>query len=230
MSIEDRAQEELRERHAPAFVRVAADLMTNHPPPRYVIDRLVPRGVVTLLGAHGGAGKSVLGLTFAAHVACGRTWAGQGIDRGRAVIVTLEDPASLVNFRLQRIVEAYALDANDVAGNVVILDGTESGAALAGETREGGVTTLGHTAAMEELRDAAHGATLIIVDNASDGFDANENDRRMVRAFVRRLASIARENNSGLILLAHIDKMAARHGGAGNTYTGRPGTTRRAHA
>jgi len=37
------------------------------PPTRYVVDSILPRGHVTLLGGHGGSGKSLLGLIIAAH-------------------------------------------------------------------------------------------------------------------------------------------------------------------
>lgn len=221
-SIEEIAQRQLDTNRSgsSAFVRVPTNLAVDHPAPTYVVDQWVPRNVVTLLGAHGGAGKSVFALILAAHVACGRTWADFGIDRGRVVYVTLEDPGSILNYRLRRIVDQYELDHAAITEGLVILDGTKSGAALAGEVRDEGTTRLGHTAAMDELRDAAKGAGLIVVDNASDGFDANENDRRMVRGFVRRLAQLARENNAGLVLLAHIDKAAARNGSAGNSYSG----------
>jgi hypothetical protein len=199
---------------------VTTDLTTELPPPAHVIDRLVPRGVVTLLGAHGGAGKSVLALTLAAHVATGRTWAGLGIDQGHAVFCSLEDPGALVNFRLRRIAEAYGLDPDTIAANLSILDGSDADAALAGEQREEGVNRLTFTAASQDLWQLASGSSLIVVDNASDAADFNENDRRLVRRFVRMLAQMARENDAGLILLAHIDKAAARSGSSGNTYSG----------
>lgn len=82
----------------------------------------------------------------------------------------------------------------DCMGNVLILDGSDADAALVGEVRENGVSRLGFNVAAESLRTAAKGCSLIVVDNASDAYDANENDRRLVRGFVRLLAQIAREN------------------------------------
>jgi hypothetical protein len=102
----------------------------------------------------------------------------------------------------------------------VVLDGTDGEACLAVEQTDRGRTALAFTTAMQELEEAARGARLIVIDNASDAFDANENERRMVRAFIRRLRVIAKENSAGLILLAHVDKQAARMGGAGNSYSG----------
>lgn len=227
-SLESRAVAELRSRQTKSASQtqeyglclVPTNLDADQSSPEHVINHLVPRGVVTLLGAHGGAGKSVLALTLAAMVATGRTWAELGIDKGKALFVSLEDPAALVNFRLRRIADAYDLDRAVVTENVLILDGSDADAALVGEIRENGVSRLGFNVAAETMRQAATGCSLIVIDNASDAYDANENERRLVRGFVRLLTKIARENNAGMILLAHVDKFAARNGAQGNTYSG----------
>ncbi|MBN8480410.1 MAG: AAA family ATPase [Xanthomonadales bacterium] len=189
-------------------------------PPRFVVDTLVPSGTVTLLGAHGGSGKSLLALTIAAHVAAGSPWAGFDVAGGPAAFVSLEDPAELMLYRLRKIVTEYRLQADDVTKNLRILDGTAGESSLGAEYSAQGVRRMMATTRFEELRDAARGARLIVVDNASDAADVNENDRRMVRAFVRLLAGLARENDAGVLLLAHIDKSAARNGAAGNSYAG----------
>jgi len=201
---------------------VPTDLYAHQTPPAYVIDRLVPRGEVTLLTANGGGGKTVLAEILTAHVAIGRTWAGFGVDQGPALYCSLEDSGEQVNFRLRRLADAYGLDREVIMENVVILDGSDGDGVLSGEVRdrETGTMRIGYTIATETLRQAAKGCALIVVDNASDGFDANENDRRSVRAFVRMLKHIARENNAGVILLAHIDKFAARNGAQGSSYSG----------
>ena len=55
-----------------------------------------------------------------------------------------------------------------------------------------------------------HAVSLLVVDNASDAFDASEIDRARVRGFMRALARIARERDAGVLLLAHIDKGTSR--------------------
>lgn len=222
-SLEARAEEELAIEPRLVEIDVADGLSRPVPPPEFVIKPLIPRGTVTLLAAHGGAGKSMLGLTWCAHVACGWGWGGVRVEGGTAVFVSLEDPAPLVLYRLQKIVSGYGLNVADVGARVRVFDGTDAEAALMTEVNDHGSRFLSATPAMEELEDAARGATLIVVDNASDGFDGNENDRRQVRAFVRRLARIARANNAGMVLLAHVDKHAARNGSKGNTYSGSTG-------
>ncbi len=199
-----------------------ADLMTAPTPaPPFVIRDLIPRREVTLLGGHGGAGKSILGLTLCAYVAGGaHTWAGFAVADGHALFVSLEDPGAVVRFRLRRILEACTLDPEKIGRRLHVLDGTGGDAALASELNDAGVRRLGFTAAMGEVAAAATGKTLIVIDGASDAFDGDENSRRQVRAFLRELARIAREADAGLILLAHIDKAAARFGANGNSYSG----------
>lgn len=191
------------------------------PAPAYAIHGLIPRRVVTLLGGHGGAGKSIVGLTLAAHVAGGEhTWAGHRIEDGRALFVSLEDPGDVVRYRLRRIVEAYGLDSTKVERRLTVLDGTGTDATLAGEINDVGIRRLAFTSSLAELEDAAQGHRLIVIDNASDAYAANENERRLVRGFIRELGRIAHDNDAGLVLLAHIDKAAARGGSQGNSYSG----------
>jgi KaiC/GvpD/RAD55 family RecA-like ATPase len=186
----------------------------------HAVERLVPDGEVTLLGGHGGSGKTTFAEVLLAHVACGRAWAGHAVSGGPVIFASMEDPAPRVIARVRKIAEAYSLDMDLIEQRFVVLDGTDGEACLAVEQTDRGRTALAFTTAMQELEEAARGARLIVIDNASDAFDANENERRMVRAFIRRLRVIAKENSAGLILLAHVDKQAARMGGAGNSYSG----------
>ena len=211
--------------NAPALVVLPlGDLQAPDPEPvRYVTYPLVPRGVATLGSGHGGAGKSIIfGVILGAHVAVGAPFCGQLVERGKVLFVSLEDPAHLVRGRLHHAVQAYGLNAAAVAKNFIIAAPPEGGdPVLAGEIgTEFGPKRLHPTKTFDELVELAVGCALIIVDNASDAFDGNENDRRQVRAFVRMLAQVAHDNDAGLILLAHVDKASAKFGGLGNTYSG----------
>ncbi|MGY1920052.1 AAA family ATPase [Pseudomonas tolaasii] len=186
---------------------------------RYAVKPLMPRRHVTLFGGHGGIGKSSLALAISAHVACGLPFAGQEVEQSPVLFVSLEDEASIVRLRLRSIIEAYGLPAERVLASLRLLDGTQTTTALMTEG-DGFSAQPVFTQAYRELEAGAHGAGLIVIDNASDAFDANENSRRMVRAFVRGLADIARKHNAAVVLLAHIDKSAAKDGARGNTYSG----------
>lgn len=190
-------------------------------PPSFVINPLIPRGTLTLFGGHGGSGKSLLALIWAAHVACGRDWAGfRCSGAARVLFASLEDPGQVVLYRLRAIAEGYNLDYDAIAQNLLIVDGADLDAVLVTEVSELGTKKLRPTARLNELAELAQGVDLIVIDNASDTYDGDENNRRQVRYFNRQLARMARENNAGLVLLAHIDKNAAIHGGRGNSYSG----------
>lgn len=210
-----------REITAPNLRAIPIDDIDRATLPRtqYAVAELIPLALV-LLGGHGGAGKSILALTIAAHVAAGVPFAGHECRPGRAVFVSLEDDGDLVRFRLKRICTAYGLDSGAVARNLLVLDGTTGNATLATEIAAAGTRNTIATPTFTELQAAAIGARLVIVDNASDAFDANENDRRAVRAFMRLLAGLARANGAAVLLLAHIDKAAARFGARGDNYSG----------
>ena len=219
--LELKAMDDLAASRTLAAVPLEGLLATPTPAPPFAIEGLIPARVVTLLGGHGGAGKSMVGLTLAAHVASGaHTWAGHRVSDGTALFVSLEDGGEVVRYRLRRIIEEYGLDAERIARRLVVVDGTAGDAALGFELNDMGQRRLALTTTHAEVVELAAGAKLVVIDNASDAFDANENERRMVRAFIRSLAKIASENDAGMILLAHIDKAAARNGSQGNTYSG----------
>lgn len=210
---------------APASSRLVevalADVMLAKPTaPRFVIIPIIPRNVATLLGGHGGLGKSMLGLTLCAHVGAGRRWGPFAVEKGRAVFVSLEDPGDLVRYRLRCIIDEYQLPAHEVLANLRVFDGADVDAALVAESRAAGVVELVERPMLHEVATAATGAGLLVIDNASDAYGADENARAQVRAFMRRLSCLARANDGGLVLLAHVDKGAAKHGAQGNSYSG----------
>lgn len=189
--------------------------------PEFVIDPLIPRGHLTLFGGHGGSGKSSVALAMGAHVACGRSWGGFTATQGRVLIVSYEDAEELVLWRLKKIAMQYQLSLPAIMANMTIIDGTEAEVMMM-EVADQGVRRLFQTEDGEELfkmiEDGAF--DLVIIDNASDCFGGNENDRQQVRQFVRRCASSVKGHKGAVLLLAHIDKSAARFGAGKNSYSG----------
>ncbi len=187
----------------------------------WLIETIVPRGHVTLLGGHGGSGKSMLALSWAAHVAVGHAWAGLSVCKGKVLYASLEDDGALVAVRLSKILKSGNLDCSEVIRNLTVLDGTNQDHTLAVARSTRGVRSLEPTPAMEKLTKLTRSYDLVVIDNASDAFSGNENDRAEVRVFVKgmlgRMASI---NKQAVLLLAHIDKAAARGYAVGNNYSG----------
>ena len=207
-------------RDAPMLVPVdvAGVLSAPSPPPAFVWDGYLPRGVVALLGAHGGAGKSTIALMLAVAVVTGRALLGVPVTQGRVLLATLEDAGEIVRHRLAWICRHWRIDPRTLAEGLHIVDGTGCPELFIAEHRTAGTTTPTY----EELRRQAAGVDLVIVDNASDGYGGNEIDRQQVRTFMRALGRIAKDNNAACLLLAHVSKDTSRNGKAagGEAYSG----------
>lgn len=187
------------------------------PAPRFVWNGYLPRGVVALLGAHGGTGKSTIALMLAVAVATGRTLFGVDTEPGRVLFLSLEDSGSIVRHRLAHICREWDIEPEELA-NLQVFDGTDDPELFATTGRDAGATTSSYA----ELCRLAKGADLVIVDNASDAYGGDEIQRRQVRAFIRSLGWIARDNDASVLLLAHVDKgtSRARKAEGGEGYSG----------
>lgn len=201
-----------------APVDVAGVIANPSPPPAFVWEGYCPRGVVTMLGAHGGTGKSTIALMLAVAVATGRELFGVTTEQSRVVFASMEDSGDTVRWRLQWICKAWNIQPQELARQLAIVDGTANPELFEAESRGAGETT----ATYAELRKLAQGAGLVVVDNASDVFGADEINRRQVRAFVRCLAEIAKAESAAVLLLAHVDKNTskARRAEGGEGYSG----------
>lgn len=186
---------------------------------RSVLGPYLPRGEVTLLAGHGGSGKTTIAAAWAVAVAAGLPWAGAQADVGPVLFASFEDPAPRVRSLLRRACRAAGMPYS-AAENVDLIDGTEStdGALWAGEEGRKAFAT----AAAAELKATilAGRYALVIVDNASETFAANENVRADVRGFVRWLRQIARDADCAVMLLAHVNAQTARNGGGGHAFSG----------
>ena len=180
-------------------------------PTEFWWDGYMPAGVVTLLGAHGGTGKSTLGLMLAVCIATGQPLFGVPTRQGAVLYFSGEDPGDVVRYRLRWICQSMNVDPASLAGKLHILDATDGDPALYRELQVAGSKTGATTATFTLLEQyiEAHGIDVAMLDNASDTYDASEIDRARVRGFMRALSVLARPGR-GMLLLAHIDKGTAR--------------------
>ena len=197
------------------------DVLSNPAPlPQFVWDGYLPRGVVALLGAHGGTGKSTIALMLGVCSALGRPLFGVDTEPCKVVFVSLEDGANIVRHRLAGICRAWNIDPAMLTDRLQIVDGTEHPELFAAETRGAG----DRTPTYHELRKLVQSESmgLVVVDNASDAFGGDEIQRRQVRAFMRALVEVARLTNCAVLLLAHVDKATSRNKKAegGEGYSG----------
>lgn len=214
--------------HQPAaapwrVVRVDDLAAAEIPPQAWAWRDYIPSGEVTLLGAHGGTGKSTLALMLAAAVALGLPLFGVETASAQVVLYSAEDGANTVRRRLQGIARGLGLDVASIAARLQVLDATDA-PELAGPVSDGfDRLGFGLTAAGRFLKAymAERPGSLLIVDNASDTMGGNENARAEVRTFVRLLAGMVRDTGGAVLLLAHVDKGTSRGDRAGGeSYSG----------
>ena len=198
-----------------------SDVLTNPAPqPQFVWDGYLPRGVVSLLGAHGGTGKSTIALMLGVCAALGRPLFGVDTVQCKTLFVSLEDSAHIVRHRLAFICQTWGINPAQLDGKLHIVDGTENPELFSADSRGAGETT----ATYIELRKLvqSEGVGLVVVDNASDAYGGDEIQRKQVRAFIRSLVMIARLTDGAVVLLAHVDKNTsrARKAEGGEGYSG----------
>lgn len=185
-------------------------------PPLFWTAELLPAGTTTLLGAHGGTGKSFLALQWAVCIAQGRPFFGKATTAGRVLFYSAEDDGARVRHRLRLICNAQGVDPATLADRLLLLDATKIDPSLYAETYNPITRARDYrtTYRYDRLREDAEGfgADVIIIDNASDTYDAEENARARVRSFMRALNVLAREREAAVLLLAHVDKNTAKGG------------------
>ncbi len=185
------------------------DVLTNPShPPEFVWDSYIPCGVVTMLGAHGGTGKSTIALMLAVCAAIGRPLFGMEVKLCKVLFVSLEDSGDIARHRLANICKLWGIDPLALDDRLHIVDGTEYPELFSAESRGAGHLTDTYMEMSAIVQTKRIG--LVIVDNASDAYGGDEIQRRQVRSFIRALAMVIKPTKAGCLLLAHVDKNTSR--------------------
>jgi RecA-family ATPase len=184
--------------------------------PRHIIPGgWLPAGEVTLFPGHGGAGKSGIALYTGACIYLEALWCGLQTEQRPVTVISAEDGAEVLHWRLSRIAAYLGVSLSDLGG-LQIIDASHIDAEL---MREIPYSEPVLTPLYSKLRDLHDPAGVLILDGVSDLYGASEIVRRHVRRFVRALRKLI--NADGAVLaLAHVDKAAARDGGATDRYSG----------
>jgi archaellum biogenesis ATPase FlaH len=175
-------------------------------PTQWRLDGWLPEGTVTLLSANGGVGKSNLSLQLGVALAHGMSLFEVDTKPSRVLVLSGEDEARTVHFRVANICQDMQVPMASLAGKMIVYDLTQADCVL---WRDGGPTERMQWLADQAVRLRAE---VIVIDNASDVFAANENDRTEVRGFMRSLNLIAHHTRAAVLLLAHVDKASVRAG------------------
>jgi hypothetical protein len=186
--------------------------------PQWIVQDWLPAGAVTLLAGDGGSGKSYVSLVMAVQLTANVGTFAAG-ERQRVLYYSAEDPAEVLLWRVERICSALMIDPADLAGWLFLFDATSASNVLFTDHADPSARL---TARYDWL--AAQVKTIepsaVVLDNASDLYDASEVDRAKVRQFVTALNRLARLKMAAVLLLSHLDKAGAKEGGDALGYSG----------
>jgi hypothetical protein len=186
-------------------VRGWEDVLTD-PPVRWLIDDVLPRNGLVILGGAPGAAKTLLVLDAGLHMAHGLEWMGKKTKPGSMLYLAGEGGGGL-GARLRAWRSEHA-DAVRSAGEfVAVVDGVPNLAA------ESAVATL---LAMLEQVAADYGKLpeVVVIDTlAMAAPGADENDAAAIGMVLRVLAEVRLRTGCTFIVLHHLRKMTPGQGG-----------------
>lgn len=171
------------------------------PDRRWIVDDWLGYGYVTALYGNGGVGKTLLAQILMTATATGLPWLGRRVEPCRSLALFCEDDPDELQRRQDRINRALGCGFSEL-GAMRWISGSGADNAFCGFDQRGSMTIFPRFCEIE-LAALAHGADLIVVDNAADVFAGNENDRGQVRRFVNLLAGLAMRCEAAVLLLAH---------------------------
>ena len=191
------------------------------PPPReWVMPNWVPIGCVSSMYGPGAAGKGIAALQLGAAVASGNPEPFPSLEneigdsmvprlypypiKERVAVFSTEDDRDEITRRVHRFPD---VDGKPIADAI----GTERMRIYRPD--EPLWTADGRSRGMDCVEHAIEwGAALVILDNAATSFEADENDRGAVSAFLTELDRLAFREHLAILLLAHPSKSSAISG------------------
>ncbi|MDH5324371.1 MAG: AAA family ATPase [Gammaproteobacteria bacterium] len=216
-SVGETAPERIAEPAHMDFLKLAT---TDPKPPAFVLKPWIPKNATTLFPGHGGAGKSMLALTMAVCIALNRPFFDIQVERRfKVAFYSCEDDVEIIHWRLVKICKDLGADIQDLANWLFVYDMTSVENTLFVESyNHDECFTPRYGWLAEKIEE--NRIEVLFVDNASDVFDANEIQRSKVRRFIQSLNNLIRPNDGAVILLAHIDKAAAKSKDNVESYSG----------
>lgn len=180
----------------------AADL-ANRPlrERRWILPGLIPEGKVTLMYGDGGTGKSLLALQLGVCIAAAVPFLEVPVEAIPVLYLGAEDDEEEMHRRLVDICIALDVRLPDLQNLHIISLAGSPDASLA--TEEKSRLVLNGLYHRLRIRLSVFRGGVVILDTAADLYDANENDRGLVRTFLRSLNALCAEYSVTIILLAH---------------------------
>ena len=183
----------------------------------HIVDKWIPENEVTLLGGHGGGGKSMVALSLGLHVALGLSFGGLTTKQVNVAFYSAEDSGRVLRHRFRKICREHRIDPQLLDGKLHLLDVSDIDPTL--HRGRGFSNTKTETTSLDYLAQYVekHNIGFCIIDNASDTFDDEEIKRSPVRNFMRSIRTRIARPNRAVLILAHINKANAKGGKLADT-------------
>ncbi|WP_287311170.1 AAA family ATPase [Mesorhizobium sp.] len=181
----------------------------------WLVEDLIPNGVVTMLNGDGGTGKSLLALQLAVATASDRPWLGRAVDRpGKAIVLSAEDSKE----ELHRRLEDFCGDALAKLDRLLIRSFVDADPLLATFDKQNTIKMTKLFSQLESTMDREW-PSLVVLDTLADLHTGDENNRSHARQFIGKLKALAGRFNCAVLLLAHPSRsgMADGSGASGST-------------
>lgn len=189
-----------------------ATMLSTPPPERSWVLPGLPTGRVGMLVAPGATGKSTLLLEVAVTQCLGRSWPwpGDGFPARRVLYLAAEDDSVDLQWRLQAVVRAFELSADDQAMLAQNLDLRPiHGFRLAEPKR--GTSEVGPARLALELAEEG-GWEFIVADPLARLARFTEIDSGQATQVVETLEFLARSTGAAVVAAHHVSKAAMREG------------------
>lgn len=189
--------------------------MLDSPPPerRWLLADVLPLGVVGLLAAGGGTGKSYLTIQLAISVVAGVPFLGLEVkEQGAALILAAEDETDEIHRRLWRIVQQYRQDGLLDEGRLELLRERLFIASRVGVDNRltiesgGEVIRTGMTKKLINTIEELPRVVLLVLDPVSRFRSGDENDNDAATRFVEAVETLRAATGATVLLPHHVSK------------------------
>lgn len=196
------------------------DWLDAEPPPqRWLLRRdgvpVLASGIVGMLVAPGGRGKTMALIDLAIAVATGRDWLGsfQVQHRGRVVMALAEEDLDEVRRRIYRVAQALELTSDErrlVAQHVIPLGLAGHSVSLVDTEGSRIVPSAFHAQVLERVSETPH--ELVILDPLSRFAPQVEGDNAAATAAITAIEQLVKASNGTVIVAHHTSKWSRREG------------------
>ena len=188
-------------------------------PTEYAVDRLFPRKQVSLVSGHGESFKSMATLQAGICVAAGMPFAGLKTNQGRVLFYSMEDGEDMVGHRLENMLKGLGMTHRDLRGNLIVRDMSDADPPYIAREQSGLIVFEAQGESL--LAEISSGCfDMVVIDNASEAYAANESDRPLVRQFMGKLRQAGRAGDCAVVVIAHVNRMSAAGNGGDENYSG----------